>query len=167
MKTLQIYKMLAGVAFAATLVCQLAAQELVKQPFSISISALSPSYKAGDSVDLKIVMTNTSDHEINASAVYEGSINSSYEYYVRDIAGNVPQKKEHKGPWRLSTITRTLKPGESVTDNTNVARSLDLSQPGEYAIQVSRRINGHVDDEVVKSNTITITVLPKEDTEPK
>jgi hypothetical protein len=113
-------------------------------------------------------MTNTSNHEINASAVYEGSISSSYEYDVRDIAGNVPQKREHKGPGRLSTITRTLKPGESVTDNANVARWLDLSQPGEYTIQVSRRINGHVDDDVVKSNIITVTVLPKPgETEPK
>ena len=56
-------------------------------------------------------------------------------------------------------MTRTLKPGESVSNITNVARWPDFSKPGEYVIQVSRHVNDDEKQGVVKSNTITITVL--------
>jgi hypothetical protein len=45
--------------------------------FSLTISALRPSYKVGASVKLKIVMTNTSNREIDTEAVYDRSIDAS------------------------------------------------------------------------------------------
>ncbi len=107
-------------------------------------------------------MTNTSDHEINAGAVYDGSINATYEYDVRDSAGDPAPRKPGKGSYRATVMTRTLKPGESVADKTNVARWVDLSRPGDYVIQLSRRINGHIEDDVVKSNSITVAVVESE-----
>ena len=160
MKTLRTRTFLAGVVSIAFTLGQLAAQETAKQPFSIAISALSPSYKAGSSVELKVVITNTSDHEIDAGSVYDGSINATYEYDVRDIAGDRAPLKTVRGSYRATVMTRTLKPGESASDRTNVAKWVELSQPGEYVIQLSRRVNGHVEDDVVKSNIITITVVP-------
>lgn len=48
-------------------------------------------------------------------------------------------------------------PGEY---SVQIDRDFDMSRPGEYVIQLSRHINGDTDPNVVKSNTITVTVLP-------
>lgn len=164
MKTARTYTAVLAFISIVVTVGQLAAQETVKQPFSITISALKLSYKAGSSVELKVVMTNMSGREIDAGAVYDRSINATYEYDVRDSLGNPAPRKDFK-PSELQTVRmRTLKPGESVSDVTNVARWVDFSRPGEYQIQVSRNIGDDEKDGVVKSNTITITVLPADGT---
>jgi hypothetical protein len=149
------FALLAPVALASVLI----AQEKVNQPFSITVSALKPSYKAGSAVELKVVMTNTSDHVIDAGAVYERTINTNYEYDVQDSMGERAPLKENKVSDRRTVMTRTLKPGESVSDITNVARWVDFSKPGEYVIQVSRHIDDDEKQGVIKSNTITITIV--------
>lgn len=159
MKTVHICTALFAFVTIAAFVGQMAAQEPSKQPFTITISALKSSYKAGSFVELKIVMTNTSDREIDAGSVYDKSINISYEYDVRDSSGNPAPLKNFKLSELQSAKMRTLKPGESVSDVTNVARWVDFSQPGEYAIQVSRNIGDDEKEGVIKSNTITITVV--------
>ncbi len=134
-----------------------------QQPFTITIGALKPSYKAGSFVELKIVMTNTSNREIDAGSVYDRSIDVTYEYDVRDSLGNPAPRKDFKLSELQTVKMRKLKPGESVSEVTNVARWVDFSQPGEYQIQVSRNIGDNEKEGVVKSNIITITVLPADD----
>jgi len=134
------------------------AQGTPKQPFTITISAMKPSYKAGARVELKVVMANISDREIDAGSVYDNSINIAYAYDVRDSTGNPVPYNNSKPSETQSARMRTLKPGESVMEITNVARWVDLSGPGEYQIQLSRNIGDDEKEGVVKSNTITITV---------
>jgi hypothetical protein len=136
------------------------AQEQPKQPFTITIRAMKPSYKAGARVELKVVMTNTWDREIDAGSVYDKSIDIAYGYDVRDSAGSPVLYNNSKPSETQGSRMRTLKPGESVVKITNVARWVDFSEPGEYQIQLSRNIGDDEKNGVVKSNTITITVIP-------
>jgi hypothetical protein len=90
-------------SFAGNLVAQIAG----KEPFTIAISPLRSSVKVGESVNLKIVMTNTSDSEINAGAAWDGSIDAAYEYKVTDSYGNTPPSKP-LGEYRPNLVMRTL-----------------------------------------------------------
>jgi hypothetical protein len=58
--------------------------------------------------------------------------------------------------------SRTLKPGESFIDEVTVTQFYDLSQPGEYTISLARPFppRQNLGEGRVKSNTITLTVLP-------
>ena len=54
-----------------------------------------------------------------------------------------------------------LKPGESNNFDSYIGRRNDMSRPGKYVIQVSRFIvSSHKENGVVKSNAVTVTVLP-------
>ncbi len=54
---------------------------------------------------------------------------------------------------------RILKPGESMDINGDyLSRLYDLSQPGEYMVQLSRTVSGDPKDGVVKSNTIALSI---------
>jgi hypothetical protein len=61
----------------------------------------------------------------------------------------------------------TVAPGEAVDDNVTVSRMFDMTATGTYFIQVSRA--SPLDPAIIlKSNIITITVVPKsEETELK
>jgi hypothetical protein len=55
-------------------------------------------------------------------------------------------------------VFRTVKPGESVIDSEAIGRLFDMTKPGKYVIQVSRRIADGGNERVVKSNKIILTV---------
>jgi hypothetical protein len=61
-----------------------------------------------------------------------------------------------------------LKPGESCNSIVNVSNYYDMSKPGTYSVTVSRESPPGLPEEspTVKSNTITITVLPADDPPP-
>ena len=54
----------------------------------------------------------------------------------------------------------TLKPGESLDEGTLVSRVFNMAEPGEYSVQLSRALSGDQQKGVVKSNTITVNVVP-------
>ncbi len=156
-------KITIGVAVLAFLLLAmpLGAQDSVGQPFTIKIRPLKAAIDHPNFVVIEIVLTNTSADDINGGSAYDGSIDAAYSYEVWDQYGNPAPRKSTSGPpYRPAMMMRTLKPGESATENSNVARWVDFSQPGKYTIQVSRLINGNIGDPVVKSNIIAITVLP-------
>jgi hypothetical protein len=93
-------------------------------------------------------------------------MDAGYDEEVRDSKGNLAKSKS---PPRLgaddpvvanSLRIKVLKPGESSGSITGVGPDFDISQPGEYVIQLSKRISENPRDGVVKSNKITITVTP-------
>ena len=47
-----------------------------------------------------------------------------------------------------------------------VSRLFDFSRPGKYSIEVSRHISSDPKSEIVKSNTITVNVLPADASPP-
>ena len=152
---------------------QSAAQEQSGQPFTINISALKPAFKLGARIELKVRKTNISNHDISGSVSYAGGTIVGYQCDLRDSTGAPVQKKERVNPsgppipTELSARILILKSNESVEYNTFACKAFDISQPGEYTVQLSEPISGNPDDGVVKSNTITITVVappPEADT---
>jgi hypothetical protein len=129
------------------------------QPFSITISGPTEEVRAGKSVEIKIRLTNTSNHELNLPIFHASGMNISYNYDVRDNSGSLVEKK-NKGQRSMGSSTqRVVEPGESVEDASIISRVFDIDRPGQYVIQVSRTISGDAKD-VVKSNSITIKVIP-------
>jgi hypothetical protein len=128
-----------------------------KQPLTIDISTDKPTVKAGTSVWIKVHVTNTSKRELDFSATISNltGADPNYLFSVRDEAGTAVATRAYEHP-ELATgspVSRSLKPGESFTDDQDVSRVIDMRRPGQYAVQVS-----WTKDSVVKSNTITVTV---------
>ena len=142
------------------LVAQNGTGNQTEEPFSIVITTPDATVRPDGDVAIKIRLTNTSDHPINASYQVIWGINEGYKYEVRDTNGNVLPRKEQKGGAEGSLRFRTLNPGESLQNNVVLSRVYDMSSPGEYVIQVSRNISGNETDGVVKSNKLKITVTP-------
>jgi surface-anchored protein len=158
MRNLFVTMLIASCAFAAL------ASGTAPQPFKISISTEKSEVKAGTDVWVKVSVTNTSNHVMDMSANINDMIgvNPNYTFDVRNSAGTPAAKRTYKH-LELATgspIFRSLKPGESLTDEQNLSRLDDFSQPGQYQIQVSQRVSDNDKDGVIKSNTITVTVTP-------
>jgi hypothetical protein len=105
-------------------------------------------------------MTNTSTHDINASASYDKGLNFSYAYHVRRKGGTVLQPKQSDSPISGTSKIRNLRASESVEEVTNLSDEYNMAEPGKYVIQLSRAASGDPKDGIVKSNTITVTVVP-------
>ena len=165
MKTSRICTLLllSAAAFSRTTV-----QGQANQPFSLTIAAKKSIIIAGSRLELKVRLTNISNHEIIGSVTYAGGTIINYQCDLRDSTGAPVQKKEHitrsgpSIPAELSARIRTLQPGESVEDGTFACKEFNMSQPGEYTVQLSEPISGNSDDGIVKSNIITITVVDPE-----
>ena len=89
-------------------------------------------------------------------------VDPNYLFEIRDQVDNPAPLRAYEHP-ELATgqpISRSLKPGESFTDEQEVSRLIDMSRPGNYVIQVSRRASENKKDGVVKSNIITVRITP-------
>jgi hypothetical protein len=161
MRGLKLLAILGG-GLAATSGVQSAAKTSAEQPFSITVAALASEVPTGSRVALRVRLTNTSDHDINASGLHSAGVDWSYGYEVRNVAGQVVHPRPHKQErWtRISGRVRTLKPGESAEDITRLSEDYDLT-PGTYMIQLSRHVSNDPSAGVVKSNTVTITIVPE------
>ncbi len=151
-----------------------------KQPFTITLKAETPQVRVGGRVILDVIMTNTSDHEIDCTSYFYDSIDQNYRYHVLYEDGNPPAKIVRKTG--SNSFPCILKPGQSDTPSGGViSRIFDFSRPGKYTIQVSRPVWGddnrpntwqdpsHDNDPeiLIHSNTITVTVLAADAPEPE
>ena len=68
-------------------------------PFTIALSAAKSQVKAGEPVDLIVVMTNISDHEVDCTSNGSNALDRNYEYDVTDENGQPVRRieKEHHG----------------------------------------------------------------------
>lgn len=145
------------------------------QPFAISISTEKSEVKIGDPVDLNVVMTNISDHEVDCTTMSSNGVDRNYRYDVSFEDGqHLPniEKKYHGGS---SAWPCVIDPGKSDTPTGGrISRLFDFSRPGKYTIQVSRPVWGddqrpgtattfHNNQPEVKSDIITIIVLPADE----
>jgi len=140
---------------------------------SLAISSMQDVIKAHAQVTVETVLTNISDHEIST---FQGSGSAQgYDVVVRDAQGKPPRsasdylaeqaKKDRDAgrPFRAiirqgSAHTVQLKPGQNLKDRIEISAFYDLSQPGKYTIQVSRKDPESKTD--VNSNMITVTLTP-------
>jgi hypothetical protein len=161
-----------GVALAQT----------VQQPFSLTISAAHDTVKAGAPIVIEIRFKNVSDHNILRTERPEGATHGEllgFPPIVRDEEGKGPpltklgrlefrRKKPGEDDSDAYMIESAggswLRPGGIMTPVVKLNELYDLSIPGKYAVQVLHGgydlHGGHDDKTEVKSNTITVTVVP-------
>ncbi|HET6143080.1 MAG TPA: hypothetical protein VFE02_06195 [Candidatus Acidoferrales bacterium] len=149
-----------------------AAQSPPSPSFSIAISAVQNTAKAGSEIKITALLKNVSEHDLGIARTTGGHrADSFYTLEVRDQSGNLTPKtvlrreiEEHgtaNGEIVLlggSVFTHTLKPNKILEGGIVVTNSHDLSKPGRYTIQCQR-----FDEEtktIVKSNKLTMTVTP-------
>jgi hypothetical protein len=131
-----------------------------KQPFSITITAVKTEVSAGAPVEIIIRQTNTSNQDVNWSAVYFNGFANDYSYDIRLEGGKklTPLPRKDEGPVVGSAIMGTLKPGESRETRVGLGSQYDMTRPGKYIIELSRPVSAGPEKAVIKSNRITITV---------
>ncbi len=132
--------------------------------FSISITAPNNEVQVGGDARVVITMTNLAEHQI-LFAHRPGMDNPEFSYIivVRNKAGHVVEqtaygREAQQSQGAENRTVNYLQPGESVVGTAHLAKLVNLSRPGEYRVQVSRRDPAsHV---VVESNEITLDVVP-------
>lgn len=134
------------------------------QPFTITLSSGKPEVKAGDRVHVDILMTNTSNQDVNCTIDAHGGLDMNYGYKVVDADGRTLPEIPRNHPLPGSIYPCTLKPGESRSLPSSISTLYDLTHPGKYTIQVTRGYEGS--DELVSSNTLTITVIAPDSPSP-
>lgn len=142
-------------------------------PFTIALSMSKSQVKAGEPVDLIVLMKNISDHEVDCTSNGSNALDRNYEYDVKDEKGHLVRKieKEHHGG--SSIWPCVIKPGQTATAaGGRISVLFDFSRPGKYTILVSRGVWGDENRPgtferssgykyFVKSNILVVTVLPK------
>ncbi len=143
-----------------------------KQLFSLTLSTLKQPLKSGEKLLLRVTVTNTSDHNIPFLRTNNPLSNEEFRYKieVRDVNGQsaLPsaQVRALEGQ-----ITQTedfdnhaywLKPGESFSDDLEITKLYDLTQPGKYTVSVGKQILARQvpPEGTAKSNSVTFTVIP-------
>lgn len=130
-------------------------------PFTITISVDQPRIKAGSEAWITVKMTNTSDHEVDCTAMLVNGVDRRFHYDVEDESGKPMRKQDlHPENYPGSVQMCTLEPGHSVSHQTRISWLDDLTKPGEYTVQLSRGAGETEEEGTVKSNKITITVTP-------
>lgn len=149
----------------------------VRSPFSLTISTPTTTVKSGSEVRINITMSNTSNQKIllfrakgddsgefnNDLQILDDKANSApvteYRRRLKGEPGRPGPHGEPAPPLLSSDIGCSLEPGKSMEEVIVANKLYDLSQPGKYSIQVSR-FDLAYSKTWVKSNTITLTVVP-------
>ncbi|MGA9993994.1 MAG: hypothetical protein WBP93_01210 [Pyrinomonadaceae bacterium] len=129
-------------------------------PFKIAITADSPTVVAESDVSIKVSLTNTSNQDVNEGVMYKDGINldSTFRFEVRDEHEKLVPKRTypHEELRTGSVMFRTIRAGQTLTQEQRVSALYDMRKPGKYTIQVWRR-NPEYD---IKSKIVTVTVTP-------
>lgn len=133
--------------------------------FSLTLSSgtrnkIVSEYRVGDDMWMTIVMTNLTNHDIDASVDGDSSYDRMFGYEAIDEDGK-PVKERHHGTEGYSH-TAGIGAGGNVIREFLLNRAFKLDRPGKYTIRVSRR-EPFVKDEkgeapVVWSNPFTIII---------
>lgn len=159
-------------AYGEHLIAQEPAQEGRKASFSMNISLTSATVKPGDEVQVIVSLTNTSKEGISLWRARRGP--PLYSIEVLDRAGKPAPLtplgiafrrgdlviREQGKPQRIipggSGAFAAIAPGETAKDVFLLSQQVDLSQPGEYMIQLVRA--DPATKVLVKSNAVTLKV---------
>ena len=132
----------------------------VAPTLSLTLTALESSAKVGQGVIVRVTIVNESNQPVT---YYNTSTYCNYSLKVLTSAGTPAPETDFKkglscGSGQLEITGRrilvTLKPGESSAEDIRVSEQYDLSQPGQYSIQVDRTFPGigHFSSNVVNVN---------------
>jgi len=155
--------LLTGVACAVTIHGQTGPPKQNSQPFLIEISTPSTVAKAGSEVPLKIRLTNTSDHEMIIGYKWNhGPLNPGYDYNCYDAGGKSVSKNYSMMGSLGDHPINSLKPDKTKEEVIPIDQACDLRQPGTYTIQLSRSDPSDPKHGTVKSNKITLIIIPND-----
>ena len=127
--------------------------------------------KPGETVVIALRKINISGHEI----AKRSDPNSAWglQYDVRDSIGNPVAHNPPRtpggfivGPGPQPVVdpeSATMKPDEARVRSIYLSEGYDISKPGTYTVQISQHISEDPKSDVVKSNIITIKVVPAKD----
>jgi hypothetical protein len=132
--------------------------------FLIAISTPNDEVQLGSDARVVITLRNLAEHQI-LFAHLPGVERPEYSYtiVVRNAAGRVLEETAYGREARKGQLTdgRTVdyvQPGQSVVQTAHLGKLVNLSRPGVYRVQVSRRDpESHA---VVESNEIVVNVVP-------
>ena len=143
-----------------------AALPLASQQPTISIESKDLTVASGQPIYIHIVLKNTTDRQFTVVRSVGGARGEqNYLINVIDTHGGPTARTEYgkareKHPEvNGSRSMKTLAPGQDVDEYVELTQMFDTSEPGTYILQVSRP--SPLDPAIIlKSNTLTITVLP-------
>jgi hypothetical protein len=143
-----------------------------RQPFAIVIRTVHDRFKLGDQIEVLIHLTNTSDKDVflTGACAPKADLNG-FRVDVKDAQGKVAPETNVLRWLRGEPVSRpeepstwsgpscgTVPPKQFSNSAFILNRFYDLSQPGKYTIQVQRI--DPTSKMTVKSNTITVTIVP-------
>jgi len=134
-----------------------------KAAFSVTAAAAYSEVKSGEEVYVKVTLTNNLNRVVTLEFA---SPLCDYAMEVRDSGGKMAPDTEVKSESDCAHRTTgadaigQLKPHESMTNAISLNMFSDMSQPGEYSVQVVWREPKELEGMVLKSNTVKITVVP-------
>jgi len=140
--------------------------------FTLQVSTKTPTFRVGEVVRIAITQTDVSNHPVSCDYAGGNAVNLIYDYHVTQEDGSPAEKvvwsKPVPPPYSYKQCA--IGPGESSTDPIYLNNVYKFDKPGQYTVWVSR-VDPDIEDEsgkplIVKSNTITITVLPADATPP-
>jgi hypothetical protein len=135
--------------------------------FSVTISTPKTSVNVASNLKLKVVFVNNTEQDIRyPGAGGPGRSGPVFDIDVRD-SGDKPVPETPYGlkmhgkdthGWRGGSVfAGTAHPGDKIEEELILSEEYDMSKPGDYTVQVVER---NPKFEVVKSNSITITIVP-------
>ena len=130
----------------------------INPPFVLFISSKN-TFALGSPIEMGIRIKNVSTHEIRASAMNIDGFAISYTYDIRDQSGNKVAQKPFDQTHPGGGSILILKPGQNQGESTVISAYYDL-WPGRYTVQISKPVSDKPGAEVVRSNKISITVIP-------
>ena len=148
------------IAITGPALCQ--TQSAKEPPFSLTLSALTPSAEVGEQIELKIVMKNLTNHDLEYQLEVRNYQDRSNHYDVWNASGKKlgPMKKKYPqlGDTFEAFPPHIVKPGGTETSGITITLLYDMTHPGTYTIQATRKISDEANAGVVRSNKITVSV---------
>jgi len=133
------------------------------QVMSLVITPLRQSVTIGSQVKIEAKLTNVSNHAIT---LHDTNPDCDFTVRVTDAKGNQPPKTSYNQGLKCGTrlalsrdILVTLAPGESRDQEIMISRLYALNRPGNYFVQVLRRLPSELAETPIKSETITVTMI--------
>ncbi len=165
--------LLAGLAFVGSSYAAPPARKHA-QDFKLKISTNAKVVKAQKDMDIPVSVEekNISSHPVDA-----GRDNEPGDWYNMEVLCDgkpapitpkykqilSPPLEDASHPLEDSVAFWTIQPGRAQTFHVEVSLYFDFSTPGKYEITFSRGTDpGQPDNIDVRSNTVTITVVPQE-----
>jgi hypothetical protein len=138
------------------------------QPFSLTISTKDLTLKFGSEIVIDLALKNVSRVERNA-----GKSNAPrqaelyYQVLVTDSKGHAAKETRYarqitgKEPTPIigSTVYTTLRPNEILNDDLLLNKLFELTEPGDYTVQLIYDIPRELGTGVIKSNKIRIKLI--------